>query len=63
MNNQGYKIKKEQLQNGKTVYRVRYYADPHSYNDISEKGVMWKGGNSRSQAYEMRKIIKQNNEV
>ena len=48
-----YKVKKEILKNGKTVFRVRTYKDDFSWNDISEADVMWKGF-SKTEAYEQR---------
>ena len=56
MKNQGYKVKKEELKNGKEVFRVRYYADSFSFNDIGESNVYWKGTN-RNKAYEVRKEL------
>lgn len=59
MANQGYKVKLETLKNGKEVFRVRYYNEPFSYNDIGEKNVFWKGTN-KNEAYEQRKYFEKN---
>ena len=58
MKNQGYKVKKEELKNGKEVFRVRYYTNSFTFNDIGETNVYWKGTN-RNEAYEIRKELNQ----
>ena len=54
-----YKVKKEILKNGETVFRVRIYRDDFSFNDISETGVMWKGL-SKTEAYKQRAFFQRN---